>query len=160
MKKLIASTLAAAAIGFTGIASAETWSPTGTVSLENFGGLINVRQTVSLDCSLSGSAALNGDSAQVSNLTLTGNLFLCGLVRFNEQPYNLEATGPGTVALQNVRVDALSASCFGDLEGTFDQATGIITFMNASIPSDPVGGPSCFINGRVSTTAAASYTFP
>ena len=156
MKKLIAA-FASTTLILAGAASAETWSPTGPVSLSNIGP-VTVSKGITLTCGVSGSGTLNGSNATVNSLALTGGL--CGNVRFTSLPYNLEGTSPTSVTLQNVVVTAITGNCAGDLTGSFNQSTGVITFSGATIPSNPAGGAPCVINGQVATNPAASFTIP
>ncbi|WP_299948811.1 hypothetical protein [uncultured Microbulbifer sp.] len=158
MKKFItAVSLTLAVTGFAGLANAETWSPTGAVALFNVGN-ISVFKGINLTCGLSGSGNINGADASVGSLALTG--FLCSTISFNGLPYNIEGNTGGTVTLEGVVVVGITGDCAGDLIGTFDQATGILTFDAAEIPSSPPGGAPCQITGAVGTNPQASYTNP
>lgn len=103
-------------------ASAETWSPTGTVALSS--GDVNIFDGITLNCVLSGSVNLNGADASVGSLALNG--FLCNIIRFNGLPYNLEGNADGTVTLEGVNVQTVYNHCAGNLTATFDQATGVL----------------------------------
>lgn len=158
MKKLLtAVTLTiAATTGFAGLANAETWSPSGAVALSNVDGKMKVFKGINLNCGLTGSATLNGADASVGSLGLTG--FLCSTIDFTGVPYNLEGNADGTVTLEGVVVEVITGNCAGDLTGTFDQATGVLSFDKAEIPSNPAGSGPCIITGKVGTTPQASYT--
>ncbi len=172
MKRFVASSVLSTAIAAFGLAStavAETWSPTGPVSLSSIDPMsgapstLQVSKGITLDCGLSGGGSLAGSSALVNSLSLTAGDFLCIFVAFSNLPYNLEPEG-GTsldsVTLEDVVVTAVTGNCRGNLTGDFDQTNGRITFTNATIPSDPVGGSPCVINGVVATSPAVSYTIP
>lgn len=69
-------------------------------------------------------------------------------------------TSLSTLTIKNVRLIGWATACQGDLAGSFNQATGQITFMNAMIaPAAPHTIP-CYISGRLNTTPAASYIIP
>lgn len=158
MKKL--TTLCIGALlsaGLAGPAVAENWSPTGSITLSNVG-TITVQKGITLSCGLTGTGTLNGSSASVNSLALTGGL--CGSISFTGAPYNIEPTSSTSVTIQNVTVTAITGNCQGNLVGAFDQSTGRITFSNATIPSSPAGGSPCRVTGVVATSPAASYTYP
>ncbi|WKD51257.1 hypothetical protein [Microbulbifer spongiae] len=158
MKKfLTAVSLTLAATGFAGLANAETWAPaSSTPTLLSQPGF-TVEKGIQLSCTLNGMATINaaGD-AEINALSLTGTL--CGLVGFFNFPYELEGGLNDVVTIKNVDVQGITGDCLGDLVGTLDQATGVIEFTNAEIPSNPAGGNPCKVNGKVDTTPAVSYT--
>lgn len=163
MKKLIpVVALAAAVIGFSSLASAEAWSPAGPVALTNeVGKIIVLNSSLSLECDVSASGALNDDSATINSMTFSsGTLGLCSQIKLEGLPYNVEPSSETSVTLQDVTLIGIVGMCFGDLSGDFDQATGQITFTDATIPSLPTGDSPCVINGVMQTTPQASYTFP
>ncbi|MCH9691573.1 MAG: fibronectin type III domain-containing protein [Gammaproteobacteria bacterium] len=159
MKKFIASTtLAIAAAGFASIVSAETWAPTGSVALETIGGM-RIHKSIELHCDMSASGTLNGDIARISSMVFSGGpLGLCGAIGAEGLPYNLEATGKNTFALENVKFLLPEGQCFGDLAGELDQATGVITFNFSEVPALPAGGAPCIFYGEMQTTPKASFT--
>ncbi|GAB2881340.1 hypothetical protein ACCI51_11030 [Microbulbifer echini] len=160
MKKILtAASICLASLGFSGLASAETWSPAGAIGLANVGTL-TVKKGISLNCSLSGSVNSTGADASVGSLSLSGGfLNMCNRVTFNNLPYDLIGNANNTVVLKNVSVKAVTGDCAGDLTGSFNQSNGRITFNNAVISS--VGsGSDCEINGVISTNPQSSYTVP
>ncbi|WP_299948478.1 hypothetical protein [uncultured Microbulbifer sp.] len=160
MKKFItAVSLTLAATGFAGLANAETWSPTGPVALASVEPLA-LFKGIPLDCDLMGAVTLNGSDASVGALQLSGGLFdLCNTITFTDLPYNLEGNADGTATMEGVVVQAVTGNCAGDLTGTFDQATGVLTFDAAVLPATDSGG-DCTISGNVMTNPQASYTNP
>ena len=166
MKKLIALSVLSTAIftgGFAGSADAATWSPNGPVNLSSVGPLM-VSKSVTLFCDVAGTATLSGSSASIgssdpfASLQLIGGL--CGLLIFVDQPYNLKASDLDTVTLENVRMYFFgNEECAGDLTGSFDQATGQITFLGATLPTSQ-GLGDCTFTGTIATSPAVSYTIP
>lgn len=160
MKELITSVfLAIAVTGFSATANAVTWSPTGPGAVMSIGEVL-VAQGLQLNCGLSASTLVteNGDAAFITSLQLSG--FLCSAIGFDGLPYELKATSATSIMLLNVSVAGLTGDCFGDLAGEFDQATGTISFIDATLPSMPPGDAPCRIVGTLSTTPQGSYTFP
>ncbi|MDP5209539.1 hypothetical protein [Microbulbifer sp. 2205BS26-8] len=147
--------------GFAGQVHAETWFPNGAVAMASIDGLEVSKGTLGLTCNLMGAVDLDGENASVGALEVSGGPFnLCGVsAQFENLPYNMEGNADGTVTIQNIYVDGATGDCAGDLTGTFDQSTGILTFDNAALPGVP-SGASCVLSGQVSTNPQASYTNP
>ncbi|USD20265.1 hypothetical protein [Microbulbifer variabilis] len=160
MKKILtAASICLASFGIAGLANAETWSPPGAIALASDGNL-EVEKGILLQCKLSGSVDSTGADASVGSLALSGGfLNICGTISFSGLPYALVGHANNTVTLKNVNVAAVSGNCAGDLNGSFDQSTGKITFNDAQIPSTGSGSP-CVINGVVSTNPQSSFTVP
>ncbi|WP_444931722.1 hypothetical protein ACJJIF_08140 [Microbulbifer sp. SSSA002] len=160
MKKILtAATICLASFGVSGLANAETWSPSGAIGLANVG-TFSVQKGIALNCTLSGSVNSTGGSAEVGSLALSGGfLNICSRISFNNLPYDLIGNANNTVTIKDVSVTAITGSCAGDLTGSFNQSNGQITFNNAQIPS--VGsGSACEIDGVISTNPQSSYTVP
>jgi len=150
MKKILAALVLA--IASTG-AAADTWSPQGTIGLANVGNIL-VKKGLTLNCGLSGSSTVDAaGNASLGSLSLSG--VLCSLVNFTSLPYDLVGNAGNTVTLQGVSVTAITGSCSGDITGSFNQATGEITFDQAELPA--TSGSPCVISGTISTNPQASY---
>lgn len=152
-KILSAGALAASAAFLVPQASAQTFSPNGAFTITNVGTIV-VSKGITLNCGLTGSGNVSGGAATVSGLTLTGGL--CGSVNFTGTPYTISASGT-TVTINNVTVTAITGNCYGNLSGTYDQSTGILTFASATIPSNPPGGTPCKVTGRVQLSPILTY---
>lgn len=153
-KILSAGALAASAVFLVPHASAQTFSPAGSFTITNVG-TITVSKGITLNCGLSGSGNVtSGGSASVTSISLTGGL--CGSISFTATPYAVTASGT-TVTINNVTVTAITGNCFGNLSGTYNQSTGILTFSNATIPSNPPGGSPCRVTGQVRLSPILTY---
>lgn len=169
MKTVISAVSIAILATLTAQASAETWSPTGTIAIQSINpatgaaDTLEVSKGITLNCTMAGSAVVNPadqSDASVGSLGLSSGFpFLCNTISFTNLPYNLEGNADGTATLENVVVQAVTGDCAGDLTGDFDQSTGYLTFNNATIPSTS-GGNDCEVNGTVDTNPQASYTNP
>ena len=155
MKKRVAA-LSVAVAALASTVEAETWSPTGTITLT---GSVAVWSSITALCVLSGEATLNGSSASINQLSLTGGTF-CGAITFLDLPYNIEPSSLTSVTLENVRITGFLGNCFGDLTGTFDQLNGEISFLNAFLSPGPPLNVPCGFSGTVETSPSASYTIP
>lgn len=153
-KILSAGALAASAVFLVPQASAQTFSPSGPFTITNVG-TITVSKGITLSCSLSGGGNVTtGGAASVTSIILSGGL--CGSVSFTATPYAVTASGT-TVTINNVTVTAITGNCFGNLSGTYNQSTGILTFAGATIPSNPVGGSPCKVTGQVKLSPILTY---
>ncbi|WP_448662616.1 hypothetical protein ACG3SL_18425 [Sphingomonas sp. CJ20] len=153
-KILSAGALAASAVFLVPQASAQTFSPAGSFTITNVGA-ISVSKGITLSCGLSGSGNVtSGGAASVTGIALSGPL--CTSVTFTSTPYAVTASGT-TVTINNVTVTAITGNCFGNLSGTYNQSTGILTFVNAPIPSNPAGGSPCRVNGQVRLSPTLTY---
>ncbi|MGK6355698.1 hypothetical protein ACMGDH_10795 [Sphingomonas sp. DT-207] len=138
-------------------ASAQTVSPTGPFTLTNVG-TISVTKGITLSCGLTGSGNVSSSgAASVTSINLTGGL--CGSIVFSGTPYAVTSTSTSSITINGVVVTAITGNCAGNLTGSFNQATGEITFANATLPSTSGGNP-CSITGKVKTTPALSFTIP
>ncbi|MEX2964797.1 hypothetical protein [Microbulbifer sp. TYP-18] len=155
MKKLFTAVSLAIVTGFTGAANAETWST--DVALEDVAPL-TVTKGITLLCNMTGSATLAGSNASITSLGLSDASGTCQMIGFFNFPYNMEGGASDVVTIEGVDVQGITGNCLGDLVGTLNQTTGVISFVNANIPSNPAGGSPCIINGDVKTTPPASYT--
>ena len=118
-------------------------------------GTITVSKGLTLSCGLSGAGNVtSGGAASVTGITLSGTL--CGSVLFTATPYAVTASGT-TVTINNVTVTAITGNCFGNLSGTYNQVTGILTFAGATIPSNPAGGTPCKVTGQVKLSPILTY---
>lgn len=153
-KILSAGAIAASAVFLVPQASAQTFSPAGSFTITNVG-TITVSKGLTLSCGLSGAGNVTtGGSASVTSITLSGTL--CSSVNFTATPYTVTASGT-TVTINNVTVTAITGNCLGNLSGTYNQSTGILTFANATIPSNPAGGSPCRVNGQVRLSPTLTY---
>lgn len=156
-KILCAGAVAASAAFLVPQASAQTVSPAGPFTLSNVG-TISVSKGITLSCGLTGSGNVTaGGAATVTSLNLTGGL--CGSIVFSGTPYTISSTSTSSITINGVVVTAITGNCAGSLTGSFNQATGEITFANATLPSTS-GGSACRITGKVKTTPALSFTIP
>jgi hypothetical protein len=155
-KILAAGALAASAAFLVPQASAQTFSPNGPFTLASIGS-ISVSKGITLSCGLNGGGNVSGGAAWVSSLNLTGGL--CGSVTFSGFNYPVTSTSLTTITLNGVVVTAITGSCAGTLTGTYNQATGVITYANATIPSTTGGNP-CRISGRVQVSPTVTFTIP
>ncbi|TQV78889.1 hypothetical protein FKG94_12785 [Exilibacterium tricleocarpae] len=174
MKRLLALSVLSAAVATAGFASSAsamwTFSPAGPVTLSSpidpgTGSPIPLQlfKGIPVSCNISGSGNIASGLASVTSLSLVPGSFFCFAISFAGLPYDLEPAGGvslTSVTLKDVTVTAITGNCRGDLTGDFDQATGIITFNGATIPSDPPGGADCVVTGPVATSPAISYTIP
>ncbi|TQV78888.1 hypothetical protein FKG94_12780 [Exilibacterium tricleocarpae] len=171
MKRLLALSVLSAVVataGFASSASAWTFSPNGSVTLSSpidpgTGSLIPLQlfKGIPVSCTIFGIGDITFGLASVTSLSLMPGSFFCFAISFTGLPYDLEPAGgvsPTSVTLKDVTVTAITGNCRGDLTGDFDQATGVITFNGATIPSDPPGGSDCIVTGPVATSPAISYT--
>jgi hypothetical protein len=155
-KILAAGALAASAAFVVPQASAQTFSPNGAVTLTSIGN-ITVSKGITLSCGLSGTGSVSGGALSVSSITLSGGL--CGSVTFSGTPYPVTSGTLTSVTLNNVVVTAITGSCAGALVGSYNQATGVITYSNATIPST-TGGSACRVSGRVQVSPVVTFTIP
>lgn len=153
---------------FVGQAYAETWSPTGNGNLDDIDGLEVKKGIIQLTCKLTGEVTLDGSNATVDNLVVYGGfLNICNnrVILKNIDPsmgtsFNMEGMASNTVTIESVYAEApIGGDCSGDLTGTFDQATGILTFINATLPGVS-GAADCEFSGELATFPEASYTIP
>ncbi|MFC3580403.1 hypothetical protein [Sphingomonas hylomeconis] len=159
MKKILAAgALVASTALMTPQASAQTFtSAPGSFTLANVGSL-TVSKGITLTCSLSGSGqVVSASSARVTNITLGGGL--CGSITFSGYPYAVSAASTTSITLNGVTVTAITGNCAGTLTGSYNQATGLITFANATIPATS-GIGACRITGQVRVTPTVTYTVP
>lgn len=139
-------------------ASAQTFSPPGSVTLTSDGPLA-VSKGLTLSCTLAGTGTItSGGAHTVGSLALSGTL--CNAVSFTGFPYSVTSNSLTSVTINNVSVIGITGNCQGNLTGSFNQATGVISFNNAQIPSSPAGGAPCVIDGDVLTSPAVSFTIP
>jgi hypothetical protein len=155
-KILAAGALAASAAFLVPQASAQTFSPNGSVSLASIG-TIAVSKGITLNCGLAGTGAVTSGALSVSSITLSGGL--CGSVTFSGTPYTVTSGSLTSVTLNGVVVTAITGSCAGTLTGSYNQATGVITYANATIPST-TGGSACRVTGRVQVSPTVTFTIP
>lgn len=139
-------------------ASAQTFSPPGTISLSSVGPM-SVSKGLRLSCNLTGSGQITGGSATITSLALTSG-GLCSSVMFVGLPYVVTAVTTNSVTINNMQVIGLTGNCAGNLTGAFNQSTGRATFNNAVLPSNPPGGTPCIVSGVVATSPAVSFTIP
>jgi hypothetical protein len=155
-KILAAGALAASAAFLVPHASAQTFSPNGSFTLASIG-TITVSKGITLSCGLNGTGSVSGGAASVSSISLTGTL--CSSVTFSGTPYTVTSGSLTSITLNGVVVTAITGNCAGTLTGSYNQATGGITFANATIPSTSGGNP-CRVNGRVQISPTVTFTIP
>jgi hypothetical protein len=155
-KILAAGALAASAAFLVPQASAQTFSPSGPFTLTNSGS-ITVSKGITLNCGLNGSGSVSGGAASVSSINLTGGL--CSSVHFTGTPYTVTSGSLTSITLNGVVVTAITGNCAGTLTGAYNQATGAITFANATIPSTSGGSP-CRVSGTVQISPTVTFTIP
>lgn len=135
-------------------ASAQTFSPSGPFTLSNVGS-ITVSKGISLSCGLTGSGSVSGSgAASVTSISLTG--FLCSSITFSGGPFAVSGPSPTTITISGVTVTAITGNCAGNLTGSYNQSTGVITFVNATLPATSGGNP-CTVNGRVQISPTITY---
>ena len=161
LKKIFVGTVAALAMLPTA-ALAGTYSPAGT------GGAgpstVEVKKGITLTCTLTATTNSNGtisttvpSGTKITGISLTGGL--CGAVSFSGFPYDITTLNATDVVINDVRVVGITGNCRGNLRAKL--VGGVLQFTHANtIPSDPPGGSACSMQNNVSTTPAASYTYP
>ena len=155
-KILAAGALAASAAFLVPQASAQTFSPNGSFTINNIG-TITVSKGITLSCGLTGGGSVSSGAATVTSINLTGGL--CGSVVFSGTPYVVSSPSLTSITLNGVVVTAITGSCAGTLTGAYNQSTGVITFTNAAIPSTSGGNP-CRVTGRVQLSPIVTFTIP
>ncbi len=144
-------------------ALAGTYSPSGS------GGAgpstVQVKKGITLTCTLTASTTSNGtisstgtpSGTKITSIALSGGL--CGAVSFTGMPYDVSATSSTDVIIHDVRVTGITGNCRGDLKAKL--VGGVLQFNHANtIPSDPAGGSPCSMQGNVSTSPTAPYSYP
>ncbi len=153
-KILIAGAMAASAAFLVPQASAQTFSPTGPFTLANVG-TFTVSKGITLNCSLAGSGSVDASgNASVTSLTLSGGL--CGSIAFTTTPYVVSGVSPSTVTINGMVVTAITGNCAGNLTGSYNQSTGIITFAGATLPATS-GLGACRITGQVKISPTLTF---
>lgn len=157
-KILIAGAMAASAAFLVPQASAQTFSPTGSFTLANTGGQITVQKGITLSCNLSGGGSVDAaGNASVTSLALSGGtLNICGSISFTGTPYVVSGVSPSTVTINGMVVTAITGNCAGNLTGSYNQSTGILTFTGATLPSTSGGSP-CTISGKVKISPTLTF---
>ncbi|ATY31013.1 hypothetical protein [Sphingomonas psychrotolerans] len=157
IKKILAAGALVASVAFIAPqASAQTFSPNGAVSLASIGN-ITVSKGITLSCGLAGTGSVSSGALSVSSITLSGGL--CPSVTFSGTPYTVTSGSLTAVTLNGVVVTAITGNCAGTLTGAYNQATGVITYANATIPSTSGGSP-CRVTGRVQVSPTVTFTIP
>lgn len=142
-----------AAIALAAAAHAQPFSPAGTVTLSNNGQMSFSQGFVQLQCGLTGTATIDqAGNGAFTDLRTTGSE-LCQSISFNAFPYRLSSNGPATLTIHAMSITSALGSCSGNLTGSYNQATGQITFNRATIAS----GTPCTVSGTVNTTPAISF---
>ena len=168
MKRLLtALSMAIIAASFASTASADTWTPNDPVdptaiALESIGIIaVGQSQGISLGCNLAGTATIasTGDTAEINSLDLHGS-FLCALVDFTDVPYPLSCDAQGNVTITDVVIQGFIGDCAGNLTGTIDNTTGVISFRNAILPCATDCPGDCEITGDIKTNPAVTCTNP
>lgn len=155
-KILIAGAMAASAAFLVPQASAQTFSPTGSFTLANVG-TFTVSKGITLNCNLAGAGSVDtAGNASVSSLTLSGGGGLCGSITFTTTPYVVSGVSPSTVTINGMVVTAITGNCAGNLTGSYNQSTGVITFANATLPATS-GVGACRINGQVKISPTLTF---
>lgn len=148
---------------FPATAMAGTYSPSGSGTASSSS--VQVKKGITLSCSLSATTSSDGtisssgppSGTKITSLSLSG--FLCGAVSFTGFPYDVSATSSTGVVIHDVQVTGITGNCRGDLAATL--SGGVLTFSHSNtIPSNPPGGSPCSMQGNVSTSPSASYTYP
>ncbi|WP_292054900.1 MULTISPECIES: hypothetical protein [unclassified Brevundimonas] len=169
MKRIIASfaAVAAIAVGAPAFAGDQNFQPHGTY--QNLGttsalGTLAVEQTVALNCNAAFTIYFESDGkiAWLTSASLSGGtLGLCGLVSFPALAHEVQIENPGPsgsgvatkLRIRNLTVGTLTSSCQGDVIADWDNANGILTFNNVTIPG--VGGAKdCKINGKLKAASS------
>ena len=148
-KKCLISTgaLALAMMPLASPAAAQTFSPApNTFTLS---GLLNLQQTVNLDCQVDVDISVNSSGAP----TVTGRSFspgnpACGLVITAFGSWSVNPDNP-TQVTATVGATSFAGSCSGSITGTWSNATQSVTFTNASVPGTPV---PCIVNGTLTSS--------
>lgn len=154
---LTTGTLAASAAFLVPQASAQTFSPTGPFTLANVGSIV-FSKDLTLTCGLTGSGSVSGGAASVSSIAVGGGA-MCGVL-FTGTPYVVSSSSLTSITLNGVVMTGLfGGTCAGSLTGDYDQSTGRITFLGATIPSTS-GGRPCRIAGRVQLSPIVTFTIP
>lgn len=144
-------------------ALAGTYSPSGTGA----GGPspVQVKKGITLNCTLTATTNSDGtisssgtpSGTEITSIALSGGL--CGAVSFTGLPYDISTTSSTDITIHNVQVTGITGNCAGNLNAKL--VGGVLQFTHANtIPSSPAGGSPCSIQGNVSTSPTASYTYP
>lgn len=148
---------------FPATAMAGTYSPSGGGTAGPSS--VTVKKGISLNCSLSATTNSDGtisssgppSGTKITNISLSGGL--CGFVSFTGFPYDVSATSASGVVIHDVQVTGITGNCRGDLAATL--SSGVLVFSASNtIPSNPPGGSPCSVDGSVTTSPSASYTYP
>lgn len=162
LKKIFVGTVAAFAMLPTA-ALAGTYSPAGTGAAGP--STVEVKKGITLpSCTLNATIDSDGtisttvpSGTKITSISLTGGL--CGAVSFSGFPYDVTTLSSTDILINDVRVVGITGNCRGNLRASL--AGGVLQFTHANtIPSDPPGGSPCSMQNNVSTTPAASYTYP
>ncbi len=111
--------------------------------------------TTNSDGTISSTGVPSG--TKITGITLANGL--CMGVIFNGLPYDITTLNATDVVINDVRVLGASSNCRGNLRAKL--VGGVLQFQHTNmIPSDPPGGTPCSLAGNVTTSPAASYTYP
>lgn len=154
---IAAFTLAALASG----ASAQTWAPAPTDGW-SLSGRLQVQQSLSLSCGVSGHATTSSSNAGVIDaFAFVAPDSLCGLLGENT-PWAIEplssgpsGTGPGVRIYLDVT--ALFNTCTGYVDGDYDNVN-TISFPAGSVVQG--SSPACTVEGEVVLTPDHGNTAP
>lgn len=154
-KKCLISTgaLALAMAPLASPAVAQSFSP--APSTTTLSGLLNLQQTVNLDCQVSVSVSINSSGqATVTSRSFSPGNPACGTVITPFGTWTLSPDSP-TQVTATVGATSFAGSCVGPITGVWNNATSSVTFTNATVPGTP--GP-CTVNGTL--TASPAVTIP
>lgn len=163
MKKTIASLVCVGVMALGGVAHAQSIS--GSSGAMN--GSLNLRQTLASPLACSVNAIPYGISGGVGNTTANVtppfNRSLCtGLVGLGVKMlgnWTITATGPSTLLISGVHVQALGGVCGSSAQTITATLTGpnTITVPSQTIPGTTSSGPvPCELGGVITTTSAIS----
>ena len=143
LTKVISSAMVAAGM----MAASPAFAGPVTIS-----GSVTVSKGITLSCSISGAGSSStAGSGTLTSLSLSGGTFgLCGSISFTGLPYAVSTSG-GTLTITGVVVTAITGNCAGNLSGSYNSTTGVVTFNNATLPTTS-GGSDCKINGSATLT--------
>ncbi len=155
MNKIIGLCATALIASASPAAAQQTWSPAGQTGALN--GVLSMMGSASYTCNPAFSLKISADGKTATATPLA----ICPLSFFENRPYDVVANSATSVTIKNLTWIGPANACSGDLTGTFDSATNMISFNAVEVPAymHP-GAPPCKISGWLKATPAVSFTIP
>lgn len=151
-----ASVLAAAALGFAGLAgassaSAATISPAGASF--TLTGTLSLSQTTNVTCAvtLTGTVNAGGTSATITGGSFAPGSWQCGwLVVPSGFPWTVTPGAGPTVTITGIAASSIAGSCSGTITAPWTNGPpSSVTFTSATIPGSP---SACTISGTLTSS--------